>query len=90
MACLLLPAVYLSNMAVDVRLRRQGHARRMLATAEALSAARGFAAIYLHARLTDEAAQELYLSSGYEVVDQDSFLVKLRGITPRALMRKLL
>ena len=84
-------AAYLANMAVDGKLRRQGHARLMLAAAEALVAARGFTSIWLHARLADAAAQQLYLSSGYGVVEQDNaLLAKMRGITPRALMRKQL
>ncbi len=84
-------AAYLANMAVDAKLRRQGHARLMLAAAEALVAARGFSSIWLHARLADAAAQQLYLSSGYAVMEQDNaLLTKLRGITPRALMRKQL
>ncbi|KAL4425929.1 hypothetical protein ABPG75_009945 [Micractinium tetrahymenae] len=84
-------AVYLSNMAVDGKLRRRGLARRMLAAAEALVASRGRRAIYLHARLADAPAQQLYLSSGFEVVDRDNaLLAKVRGITPRALMRKQL
>lgn len=78
-------------MAVDAKLRRQGHARLMLAAAEELVAARGFTSIWLHARLADAAAQQLYLSSGYGVVEQDNaLLAKVRGITPRALMRKQL
>lgn len=84
-------AVYLSNMAVDSKLRRQGLARLMLQTAEALAASRGFKSIYLHARLSDAPAQQLYLTSGYQVVDKDMALVaKVRGITPRVLMQKSL
>ncbi|PSC75660.1 acyl-N-acyltransferase [Micractinium conductrix] len=81
-------AVYLSNMAVDGKLRRYGFARLMLAAAEGLAAAQGGRQLYLHARLADAPAQQLYLSSGYAVVGRDGFLAKLRGITPRALMVK--
>ena len=78
-------------MAVDVKLRRMGHARLMLAAAEALAAARGFPYIWLHVRLGDDVARVLYASSGYTVVEQDApLLARLRGITPRALMRKQL
>ena len=77
-------------MSVDPRLRRSGHARRMLAAAEALCAARGCTHLTLHCRLGDDAAEQLYLSAGFAVVDADSWLVKLRGITPRALMCKQL
>lgn len=79
---------YLSNMAVDVTLRRFGHARQMLAAAEALTRAAGHSCVWLHARLGDDAAQQLYLSSGYREVERDSFLAKLQGITPRSLMTK--
>lgn len=81
-------SAYLCNMSVDPAFRRQGHARRMLAACEALAAARGAAELHLHARLGDQPALGLYESAGYEVVDSDSWLVKLRGQTPRALMRK--
>lgn len=84
-------AVYLSNMSVDAKLRRRGLARRMLAAAEALVASVGQREICLHARLADAPAQQLYLSSGFEVLSRDNALVaKVRGITPRALMRKRL
>eukprot|EP00887_Chlorella_sp_A99_P004761 scaffold4.g4761.t1 len=81
-------AAYLCNMAVDPSFRRQGHACRMLAAAEGLAARRGVAEVYLHARLADAPALALYASSGYEEVDRDSWLLKLWGLTPRALMRK--
>ena len=81
-------AAYLSNMSVDPAFRRRGIARRMLAAAEALVAGRGVGEVCLHARLADEPARALYRSSGFETVEVDSWLVKLRGITPRALMRK--
>lgn len=67
---------------------RQGVARHLLDACEELCAAREFRHIYLHVRLGDDPAQELYESSGYEHVDKDSFLVKLRNIMPRGLMRK--
>ncbi|KAL4420978.1 hypothetical protein ABPG77_001297 [Micractinium sp. CCAP 211/92] len=84
-------AVYLSNMAVDAKLRRRGLARKMLAAAEALVASAGQREIYLHVRLADAPAQQLYTSSGFEVLTRDNaLLAKVRGITPRALMRKRL
>ncbi|GAB4824066.1 hypothetical protein N2152v2_011112 [Parachlorella kessleri] len=81
-------AAYLSNMAVDPAFRRQGIARLLLQASEELCAARGFREIYLHARLGDDPAVQLYESAGYALVDKDSFLVKLRGIQPRSLMSK--
>lgn len=81
-------AAYLCNMAVEPRFRRRGYARRMLAACEALAADRNFEEVYLHARLGDDPALQLYETNGYRTVDEDSWLVKLRGITPRALLAK--
>lgn len=63
----------------------------MLETCEKYMEAKGIAkSIQLHVRLGDEAATELYSRFGYETIQKDSFMVKLRGITPRALLRKLI
>jgi ribosomal protein S18 acetylase RimI-like enzyme len=83
-------AAYLANIAVDPSQRRRGHARRMLAAAEALAAARGCPELCLHVRLGDEAPRMLYDSCAYQATQQDSPLARLRGITPRALMHKQL
>lgn len=78
-------------MAVDPKLRRRGLARLMLRAAEALAAAAGHPALYLHARLGDDPALRLYLSSGYQEAERDqALLARLRGITPRALLVKQL
>ena len=79
---------YLCNIAVDPSFRRQGVARRMLAACETLAEERGFERFYLHVRLGDEAARALYDSSGYVETGADSWLVKLRGRTPTALLVK--
>lgn len=79
---------YLCNIAVDPGFRRRGVARRVLAAAEGLAAAAGFPRFYLHVRLGDEAARGLYDSEGYREVGADSWLVKLRGMTPASLMVK--
>ena len=68
--------------------RRQGLARLLLRGAEELCAARGFRHICLHARLQDAPALALYAGAGYQEVQRDSVLVRLRGIMPRALLRK--
>lgn len=72
-------AVYLSNMAVDAKLRRRGLARKMLAAAEALVASAGQREIYLHVRLADAPAQQLYTSSGFEVLTRDNALLAKVG-----------
>jgi ribosomal protein S18 acetylase RimI-like enzyme len=79
---------YLCNIAVDPKFRRQGVARSVLNASESLAAKLGYPRFYLHVRLGDDAARSLYESSGYTVVDEDSFLVKLRGRTPVCLMVK--
>lgn len=73
---------YLCNIAVDPKFRRQGIARQMLASCETLAAQRGYKRFYLHVRLGDVSARSLYETSGYVVVDEESFLVKLTGRTP--------
>jgi ribosomal protein S18 acetylase RimI-like enzyme len=79
---------YLCNIAVDPKFRRQGIARQMLGACESLAALQGYKRFYLHVRLGDDAARLLYETSGYTVVDEDSFLVKLTGRTPVCLMVK--
>jgi len=79
---------YLCNIAVDPKFRRQGIARQMLAACEALAAEQGYKRFYLHVRLGDVSARSLYETSGYVVVEEESFLVKLTGRTPVCLMVK--
>jgi ribosomal protein S18 acetylase RimI-like enzyme len=79
---------YLCNIAVDPAFRRKGLARHMLGVAEDLARANGFQALYLHVRLGDDAARLLYDSFGYQEVASDSWLIKMRGRTPNALLVK--
>lgn len=81
---------YLCNIAVDPKFRRRGIARKMLVACEELTKSRGFRTLYLHVRMGDEGARALYESSGFVEVDSDSWLVKLRGMTPSTLMVKSL
>ena len=74
----------------DPLFRRLGIARYMLKTVEEISTAHGFHTIYLHVRLGDETARKLYDSCGYVEVSADSWLVKLQGRTPNALLCKKL
>jgi len=84
-------AVYLSNIAIDLSYRRKGHARQMMGVCEDVGKRRSKSGeMYLHVRLVDEGAEALYRSLGYETVDQDAWLVKLRGLTPRKMMKKKL
>jgi len=79
---------YLSNMAVDVKLRRQGIARALLAAAESVTRMAGMSAITLHVRQADPAGQALYSSSGYVELARDGAMSQLKGVRPRILMRK--
>lgn len=79
---------FLCNIAVDPSFRRQGIARHMLTACETLARSRGFRQLFLHIRLGDGPARSLYESSGFHELDADSWLVKVRGLTPRALMVK--
>lgn len=83
-------AAYLCNIAVDPTFRRKGYARTMLAACEKIASSKGFTELYLHLRLVDAAARSLYESSGYNQLNADSWLIKLRGLTPSALMVKRL
>ncbi|KAG1681637.1 hypothetical protein FOA52_014146 [Chlamydomonas sp. UWO 241] len=80
-------SVYLSNMAVDTKLRRQGIARALLAAASSVARDAGRDAIYLHVKQSDPGPQALYGSNGYAEVSRDNMLVKLQGVAPRILMR---
>ena len=46
--------------------------------------------VQLHVRIGDEPARRLYEFAGYNVVKKDGIMVKLRGISPRALLEKRL
>lgn len=81
---------YLANIAVDPSFRRRGVARHMLESCELLAIQQGFRCIYLHVRLGDSAALQLYTTAGYTVTHEDSWLVKLQGRTPTSLLRKMM
>jgi hypothetical protein len=62
----------------------------MLAACERRAAATGKRDVYLHVRLGDGAAAALYAAAGYEEAGRDSWVVRLAGTTPRALLHKVL
>lgn len=68
---------YLCNIAVDPSFRRQGLAKHMLRCAEEYCTSQGHHRIYLHVRLGDEAARNLYLSCGYEEIQSDRYATNL-------------
>lgn len=85
-----LGAAYLSNLAVDKKLQRQGIGRAMVAVCEDVAAAAGAPAVCLHVNADDPPVQRLYQAAGYTELGRDNPLVcRLQGVTrPRILMRK--
>jgi len=81
-------AAYLMNTAVAEAWRRRGVARALVAAADAVAAAGGRDAVWLHARLVDAPAVALYLSLGFDVVATDGWWVGLVGQDRRHLMRR--
>ncbi|GLC46478.1 hypothetical protein PLESTM_001879800 [Pleodorina starrii] len=83
-------AAYVSNMAVDPRVRRRGVARVLLAACEDAARAAGRREVWLHVREADGAARALYDGAGYGTVTKDSWLDSMRhgGMRPRLLMRR--
>eukprot|EP00877_Chromochloris_zofingiensis_P010281 jgi/Chrzof1/5506/Cz16g05230.t1 len=82
---------YLSNMAVDAKFRRQGMARAMLDACHKLLCSKGSPAVWLHVRVADKVAYQLYQSAMYEEVARDkSGLFGPANMRPRILMKKTL
>ncbi|KAI3438720.1 hypothetical protein D9Q98_001140 [Chlorella vulgaris] len=81
---------YLCNMAIDPQQRNRGYGTALLQAAETLVSQLGESEIYLHLRVQDLPAAQLYKKAGYEEVAADSFLIRLLAIDQRRLMRKRL
>ncbi|MGD2181605.1 GNAT family N-acetyltransferase [Lusitaniella coriacea] len=58
---------YISNLAVGQCYRRRGIARKLLLSCEPTALEWGFRDIYLHVLESNEPAQQLYLTSGYQL-----------------------
>mmetsp|Transcript_6886 Transcript_6886/g.17807 ORF Transcript_6886/g.17807 Transcript_6886/m.17807 type:complete len:278 (-) Transcript_6886:589-1422(-) len=80
---------YLSNMAVDQKMRRQGVATALLSACDKyVRENTEMRRIQLHVRLDATAAKALYAKWGYKTQAEDGFMVRLRGDSQRALMCK--
>ncbi|SFI24801.1 GNAT family N-acetyltransferase [Jannaschia pohangensis] len=55
----------LHHLFVDPRFRRQGHARRLIAAAEASARARGCSYMVIGAHVGNETAKSAYVAAGY-------------------------
>ncbi|GAX73578.1 hypothetical protein CEUSTIGMA_g1029.t1 [Chlamydomonas eustigma] len=83
-------SAYLSNMAVDAKFRRQGVASNLLRAADIACARADRTTVHLHVNQVDEGTFNLYSSSGYKEIQRDGGFVKLRGLKPKILMKKIL
>lgn len=82
-------STYLANMAVDVKFRRRGVAKRLLeAAADYTQRVRGRGTqIYLHVRQVDQGTIELYKGFGFREVARDEPGLFKKTSTLRILMR---
>lgn len=62
---------YISNLAVKNIYRRQGIARQLLNRCEQIAHSWGYDAIQLHVLNQNNSAKQLYLSSGYKVIQKE-------------------
>ena len=63
---------YISNLAVKADFRRQGIAKKLLSKCEQIARNWGYDKIQLHVLASNLQAKQLYLSSGYSVIAQES------------------
>ena len=61
---------YISNLAVKNIYRRRGIARQLLNKCERIASSWGYDAIQLHVLSHNNSAKQLYLNSGYKIVDK--------------------
>ena len=63
---------YISNLAVKDIYRRQGIARQLLEKCESIAGSWGYDAVQLHVLNHNNSAKELYLSSGYQIIREET------------------
>lgn len=81
---------YISNLLVDVTVRRQGHAARLVAVAEAEARARGHSWVYLHADSDYLPAVRLYECLGYRDVGRGrAWVDRWTGLRLRYMRKEL-
>lgn len=81
---------YVSNLLIDAAARRQGHAARLMAHAEACVKEHGGNVVYLHADYNYGPANRLYEALGYECVLEYPQAVERIGMTRLKWYRKTL
>lgn len=81
--------LYLSNLAVDPRFRRQGVARQLLQACEQLALEWGFQDLYLHVMENNNQARNLYHKAGFRLQSVEwSLSANVFGQPKRLLMHK--
>jgi ribosomal protein S18 acetylase RimI-like enzyme len=80
---------YLSNVSVLDPARRQGVARALIERAMQLGAELGLETMYVHVKVSNVAAQNLYSSAGFEIESRENSSVETTlGREPRLLLRR--
>jgi ribosomal protein S18 acetylase RimI-like enzyme len=80
---------YLSNVSVLDPARRQGVARALIERAMQLGAELGLETMYVHVKVSNVAAQNLYSSAGFEIESRENRSVETTlGREPRLLLRR--
>lgn len=79
---------FITNMAVAPSSRRQGIATKLLHAACSTASIAGHSEVYLHVRVQDKPARELYKKNGFVVAQEDSWLVCLLGRDRKQMLRK--
>jgi ribosomal protein S18 acetylase RimI-like enzyme len=81
--------LYLSNLAVHPKYRRQGVAQELLSNCEQTALEWGFSELYLHVLENNHAARQLYYQAGYRLQEIDwNWTYWLFGQPRRLFLRK--
>jgi ribosomal protein S18 acetylase RimI-like enzyme len=81
---------YLSNLAVSPAMRRRGVATQLVRASERMALLQNEHKVYLHTRLKDAPATELYKGLEYRIEKTDLWYMSLLGLDRRFLMTKVL
>ena len=77
---------YLSNLAVSPDYRKQGAAKQLITTCEAIASRWGFRHLYLHVMADNSAAKHLYEQMGYQRCEVSNPILSTLGLRPQRLL----
>lgn len=81
---------YISNLLIDPRHRRMGHAQELVRACEERAQAWGFNEVYLHVDIDYPPAQQLYEKLGYSTLKQEpAWKKKMNGVQLRFMSKNL-